>query len=394
MTDPLGQSQVLPYLKGLALEGYEFTILSFEKPDRYEKEKSTITNLCKASKTKWNPLTFHTNPPILSKAYDRWKMKRVAESLHSKNNYSIVHCRSYAASEVGLFLKNKYGIRFLFDMRGFWADEKKDGGQWPQSSFLYRKIYEHYKKKEKSFVQLADHIISLTYAGKKEIETWSFYNTNIPITVIPCCADMNHFTLTDNDQKKKYRASLNLPQESFVVSYLGSIGAWYLLDEMFQLFIQIKIKYPKALFFFISHSNPSIITNRAAELGINASNIIIKEANRSEVPSFLKTSDITLSFIKPVYSKLSSSPTKLGEVMGMGIPVITNSGVGDVAEIVTGRGIVLHDFSKSSLENAVNDIPELLQINSEEIRNRSLEWFDLEKGVQKYIQVYSILLNK
>ena len=34
MTDPLGQSQVLPYLVGLSEKGYKFTILSFEKKER------------------------------------------------------------------------------------------------------------------------------------------------------------------------------------------------------------------------------------------------------------------------------------------------------------------------------------------------------------------------
>lgn len=31
---------------------------------------------------------------------------------------------------------------------------------------------------------------------------------------------------------------------------------------------------------------------------------------------------------------MASSPTKHGEIMAMGIPVITNAGVGDVKEIV------------------------------------------------------------
>lgn len=31
MTDPLGQSQVLPYLVGLSKEGFQFTLVSCEK---------------------------------------------------------------------------------------------------------------------------------------------------------------------------------------------------------------------------------------------------------------------------------------------------------------------------------------------------------------------------
>jgi hypothetical protein len=35
MLQPLGQSQVIPYLKGLAAEGYDFTLLSFERAEAY-----------------------------------------------------------------------------------------------------------------------------------------------------------------------------------------------------------------------------------------------------------------------------------------------------------------------------------------------------------------------
>ena len=33
LTEPLGRSQVLPYVLGLARRGWDFTILSFEKPE-------------------------------------------------------------------------------------------------------------------------------------------------------------------------------------------------------------------------------------------------------------------------------------------------------------------------------------------------------------------------
>ena len=42
MTDPLGQSQVLPYIIGLSQEGFQFTLISFEKKDRYESHKHII----------------------------------------------------------------------------------------------------------------------------------------------------------------------------------------------------------------------------------------------------------------------------------------------------------------------------------------------------------------
>src|SRR5688572_13804360 len=129
MTDPLGQSQVLPYLAALSSQGYRFTILSFEKKARFEKERHIVEKITQDSAICWKPMPFTKNPPVISKIYDRWKLISTAFKLHRQQQFDMVHCRGYLPSEVGLRLKRKFGVRFLFDMRGFWADEKVDSGQ-------------------------------------------------------------------------------------------------------------------------------------------------------------------------------------------------------------------------------------------------------------------------
>ncbi len=148
LTDPLGQSQILPYLRELSKHGFQFTILSFEKKERYQKEKGIVNDALNSSGIKWVPLWFTSSPPVVSKIYDRWQLKRKVLDLHRLENFDMIHCRSYVAAEMGLFLKNRLGTKFLFDMRGFWADEKVDSHQWNQNNYLYRLIYKHYKKKE------------------------------------------------------------------------------------------------------------------------------------------------------------------------------------------------------------------------------------------------------
>ena len=130
LTDPLGQSQILPYLEGLSLNGYQFTILSFEKKNRFKEGKDFIEKRCADSGISWVPLIFTVNPPLLSKFYDAFRMRNKAVALHKQKGFDLVHCRSYIAADVGLYLKQKFGVKFFFDMRGFWADEKKDGGSW------------------------------------------------------------------------------------------------------------------------------------------------------------------------------------------------------------------------------------------------------------------------
>lgn len=43
MTDPLGQSQVIPYLQGLSKQGYEIFLLSCEKNKPFNKIKPWLS---------------------------------------------------------------------------------------------------------------------------------------------------------------------------------------------------------------------------------------------------------------------------------------------------------------------------------------------------------------
>lgn len=396
LTDPLGQSQILPYLTGLSELGYRFAILSFEKKDRYAKNRKIIEEICSKANIKWVPLSFTTQPPLLSKFYDTMRMRGKAFSLYRREKFDMVHCRSYIAADIGLRMKRKFGTRFFFDMRGFWADEKRDGGAWKEDHPVFKRVYSYYKKKEAQYVSEADHIISLTEAGRDEMKTWSSFSSSVPLSVIPCCADMKHFSLKTKDDKTNARKRLAIDEGRLVISYLGSVGAWYMLDEMLDFFSVVLKSYPDALFLFISHSDPSFIRQQASKHDIDGSALMITEASRNEVPLFMKASDISLFFIKPVYSKISSSPTKLGEVLSMGIPVIANSGVGDVESIInsTESGIVIKEFNEQAYADAVAQIPSILDSNPSAIREKATKFFDLQKGVSLYSESYQQVFSR
>lgn len=46
MTDPLGQSQVLPYLSGIAAAGYKVTLISAEKEEKFLAIRDEIQRIC------------------------------------------------------------------------------------------------------------------------------------------------------------------------------------------------------------------------------------------------------------------------------------------------------------------------------------------------------------
>lgn len=69
---------------------------------------------------------------------------------------------------------------------------------------IFNLVYRFFKRKERKFFLEADHVISLTYAGKEEIVSWNgLEHLNNKIEVIPCCADLTLFDPTQIDTKKK-----------------------------------------------------------------------------------------------------------------------------------------------------------------------------------------------
>ena len=196
LTDPLGQSQILPYITGVCKKNEEFYfhIISFEKKERFTQNQRLIQNNISNYNISWHPLPYTKSPPVLSTLKDLLALKIHAKKLHKKEKFAIVHCRSYIPALIGLFLKKKYGVQFIFDMRGFWADERVDGELWNLKNPLYKFIYTFFKQKEKEYLQHADMVISLTHNAKKEMLTWDIPNLHEKkINVIPCAVDFNLF---------------------------------------------------------------------------------------------------------------------------------------------------------------------------------------------------------
>jgi glycosyltransferase involved in cell wall biosynthesis len=397
MTDNLGQSQVIPYLAGLSKLGFSISILSFEKDSNFNDNKEKIAVLLSQNSIGWIPLPYTAKPPVLSTIFDIRKMYVAAKKHCIDNAVKIVHCRSYISALVGLQLKKKLGIKFIFDMRGFWADERVEGRIWNLKNPLYKLVYSYFKKQEIKFLNNSDYCISLTEAGKNYIISRKDIRSNINITVIPCCADLNHFNYQAISQETRNakRKQFGYSSENVIYSYLGSIGTWYLLDEMLDLFGEIYETNNKARFIFFSADNPDGIFEKAKAKGLSKDVITIYKAQRAELPALLSICNASAFFIKPSFSKTASSPTKMGELMGMGIPLICNANVGDVSRIMedTHAGILVSNFDKDNLHTIAMKCSELQLLSKEDIRKGALKWYSLEEGVSNYNNIYTSVLK-
>ncbi|HIP31673.1 MAG TPA: glycosyltransferase [Crocinitomicaceae bacterium] len=393
MTDPLGQSQVLPYLRGLSKAGYDIHLVSYEKVDKFKQHKKVIQKICDEANIKWHPQDYVLGGGLKTTLKQVRKMKKIAFYLHDLHHFNIVHCRSYISALSGLELKRKKGVKFIFDMRGFWADERVDGKIWNLKKILSRTIYNYFKRKEIQFFKEADYTISLTEKGKNEIESWEEFKTEKPrIKVIPCCVDLELFNPKNvsEEEKANSKKELGITEDQFVLGYIGSIGTWYMLSEMLDYFKILKKDKPKSVFLFISGENSQKIKEQAIKKGIDSKDIVVKSVLHSQVPLHISLFDTSIFFIRSTYSKKASSPTKQGEIMAMGIPLVCNAGVGDTDAIVKKHhaGKVIEEFSDEIYQLAVNDSN---SFNREDTINGAKDYFSLEEGVKRYLSVYKAI---
>ena len=402
MTDPLGQSQVIPYLAGLSAEGYRFTILSFDKPERYEKEGAKIRALLNAANIDWEPQEYLPAQPLMKKLGYRRAMVQKAIELQGLKKFDLIHCRSYPASGIGRMMKKKFGAKFIFDMRGFWPDEKAESGQWNVKKPWYKAVYNFYKSSEKKFLTDADCVVSLTQAGKDELikvysKSLGGENLEEKIKVIPCCADLAHFNYNNvkEEDRKALKSRLGIPEGVKVLSYSGSLGTWYMMDEMLAFFNQFLLRYPDAIFLCLSKEPKEVMDAHLAKSGVDPSKIVMTFSNREELPLHLSLADYSIFFIYPTYSKLASCPTKHAELMGLGIPVICND-FGDTGAIVraTGVGALVKKFDVLNYATALSMLDSLPKAPSAEIREVAHQYYDLQEGIKKYSAIYAGLLGK
>jgi len=392
LSDPLGQSQILPYLCDIAANGFHIHILSCEKKERLEAEKPAILALIKTLPITWDYIFYDEDGSFLSRLGYIRRIKALAARIHLEKKIALVHCRSYLASLIGLSLKLKYNIPFIFDMRGFWADERIDGGIWKKYKPLDYFFYRYFKKKEKQFILESDAIVSLTEAAVKELG--NFYPPELlakKTTVIPCCTDTHLFN------KETLETVPELPlitPEDHLLIYTGSIGTWYYTREMIDCVYAWRRLIPSVKLLILTKDEAEV--NRLLKTFHldQRSYVIVESSSHKEVAGYLSRAKAAIFFIKPSYSKIASSPTKMAECWSMDLPIITNAGIGDNDLYFNTHhgGILVNDFNESCYVECCRQYLALSGTPGH-YRDIALRHFDTRMAREKYTAIYNSLIG-
>jgi len=386
LLEPLGRSQVLPYVEGLAEAGLAFIVLTFEKPADLARsdEIGRLRARLAARGIRWVPLRYHKAPSVPATAWDIVRGAAVAAWLGWRAGVRVIHCRSYVAGLIGLVARAAARARLIFDMRGFWPEERVEGGLWRPEGRVFRAA----KRVERRLLGAADAVVVLTEPARRIVQDGAYGAALSPrarVTVIPCCVDVDKFARSDVPPA-------DLPR---TLVYAGSVGTWYMLREMLDFHRAARARDPGLRFLILNREGHDLIARAIAAAG--AEDVSVAACTPDEVPPHLERAWAGIAFIRPLFSKQGSSPTKLGEYLAAGLPVIVNAGVGDVDGLVTaaGVGVVVPAFEPDDYVNAWDRLVTMagdtgLRARCRETARRRLALAD---GVARYREVYGTLLG-
>ncbi len=382
--EPLVHSQVLSYLRALGAMGYEFHLITFEKQILNPEQVMSIQSDLEEIGVRWQYRRYHRWPRVLATALDVLSGVTLGTELVRSNRIELLHCRSFIAALMGLGVRLLTRIPYIYDIRGFWIEEKVMKGSLKKPGFAYT-----VGRKMESLVYAASAgIVSLTEVARTEITGFPVWQKKPmpPVVVIPTCVDLT-----------AYRESTRSSERGCpVMGYVGSLGPGYLADRMMQFFAAA-IKADLACGLEIYTRSDVSIGKRLADInGIDESMYRIRSVEPAEVPGVLAEIDVGLCLIEPHYSKMASMPTKLAEYLAAGVPVVANT-IGDVASIIERFkvGVVIDDFSRGGTEIALQQLELLLREPAlgERCRAAARTVFSVDDGAKAYKNLYNQALD-
>jgi glycosyltransferase involved in cell wall biosynthesis len=380
--EPLGSSQVLEYVKSLSSE-YHFTLISFEKREDVNNSKlyAKTKSICDKKNITWIAYTYYPlSRPFLALGSLLMALLKLLR-LFSRNKIQAIHLRGYTLGFMIPILNLFFNFKFFFDTRGFWADEKADRAGWSKDGLLYQT----FKKLESYLFQKSSHTFFLTNHAQKIVEA-SSPGLNAKSSVIRTCANGNYF----------YPLPSNADDGVLKLGYLGTMDTAYDFLRIAKFFSAASQLNQKIFLTILTKSNHEKIYNILLNLNINESLYRISfTRDLVELNKEINNFDLCIFYLNQNFSIQASMPTKIGEVLACGVPIVCNNFNEDMQSLFNPDTLLLTDFDAQECKLILEKMLKLK--HSEDTPKNCLkiyrEYFSLEQGCKEYNRCYETHLQ-
>lgn len=384
LLEPLGQSQVFAYLRGLSRD-YRITLITYEKhEDRADTARmEAMSRECSALGIRWLPQRFRPRPKIIAPALSMLRMVWLVWREVRGQEARLIHARSYIPAAVALLVGKFSATPFIFDMRALWVEELITAKRLRRGSLLYRAIV----AAERACLKHAGAAVSLTHAAVHHLNrvypaAMAAQNT----VVIPTCTDLDRFVPAVE------------PPERRVFGCLGTVvSGWFRLDWLASFLAVALERDPDAAFALTTRDDPARVRAALDPEGQSGDRLCIAAASPEEVHRILQRQLASVMFFADDLGKLGSSPTRMAEILACGLPVVANEGVGDVAKIIREYrvGVLARSAEREDMTAAWEALQELMRDPElgRRCRKAAEDLFSLKTGTAAYAAIYADLIR-
>lgn len=398
MLEPLGQSQVLAYLRGLSKD-YAVTLISFERDaDLADTEQlAQIEAICADHGIRWVRLCYRRRPRILASAWNLGALAFHTWREARRTGARMIHARSYIPAAAAWAVSWLSGIPYIFDMRSLWPEELITSHRLRRGSLLHKAIFQA----ERRLIADAGIVVSLTQAGAcylEEVHPGALSPDKL--RVIPTCTDL-----------RRFHPAPDAREGPPLIGCHGTLtSGWFRVDLLAAMFDRLAARLPHARLEIITREDAVAVRaaldaaydaaapDRGAEAADWRARLTISAAKASEIHHRLQRQNLSLFFYASgSASELGRSPTRMGEALGCGVPVMTNEGIGDVAEIVRSGhvGVVIEGEDGVALDRAADAAVALLRDPDTAMRCREVSEsiYALDAGIRAYQNIYETIVS-
>jgi len=359
LSEGVGSSQITPLISRLSKSGLKVNLISYEK----SAPSTGLIDYFQTIGVEWNPRQFGSGG-IMS------GVKRLINLSREIPDTNLIHARSDIPAVSAIFSKK---APVLWDVRSLWADQKI----LIQKSSLNNSLYNQYRKLE-SFA--AEKSVGMSTLTKAVVPILEQRNDQLPSlrTVVATTVDLNRFKLNPV-----------MPLEVRAL-YSGTYNEYYDL-ELSRLFMQ---ELEKNLAFEIHWARPS--ESSRSKIGVGESNTFpVKQIEMAKlIPNY--SFGVSVCKLDAGSSLAAAMPTKIGEFLACGRPIVINKGLGDMDAFIDefNVGVVLDGTENNIVEGALK-LADLISDSNTPIRCRALadKYFNVEIGVNKYLGIYNKILS-